>query len=299
MTRFGKILVLCNLALSLIFAAWALAFRTDRIDWTAARVVPKDNTIRVPNPSGKQVSNSESKDSAIASVSKDPKDPTVVQIKGIAEGSTHVVLTDPEGKKQGFDVHVDQGVPGKLSERIDEIRDLQDVRHKAEADYEAAHRELTGLERQRPEQQKWYAEQQQLLERGDQPVNAVVYSGGAPQIDNLDRPVMAKASTQTLTTILPRESYLAQLDRLAGEIKAVRADVAALVQKQTDLTAELKTVRAKLAIEDDSLRKLAEERAELTPRLYNREAAAQDVRDIRQRLDARLQELKRAGGTAP
>ncbi len=299
MTRLGKILVLSNLALSLVFAVWALAFHTQRIDWTASRAVPTENTVRAPNPSFEQVNNIENKDTGVASVQKDPTDSTVVLIKGLKPGSTHVVLTDPKGKKQGFDVYVDEGLPGKLAERIDEIHELQGLRDKAETAYDAALQDLVGLERQRPEQLKWYADQLRLLERGDKPVNAVVYVKGEPQIDSQERPVMARATTSALKEILPREAYQAQLDQLAKQIENYRTEIKGQLQQQADLADRLKDLRARLAAEQESLRKFGEEREYLQPRLYNREVEARTLRDRREELEKRLQELKRAGVTAP
>jgi regulator of replication initiation timing len=299
MTRFGKILVLINLALSLVFLAWAFTFRTQRVDWTASRVVPGGNTVRAPNPNGRPIQSVESKETTVASATKDPLDPTVIQIKGAQEGDTRVVITDDKGNKQGFDVHVDHGVPGKLAEPIDQIKALQEVRVKLEGDYNLAHRDITALEKVRPEQRKWYEEQLRLLERGDTPVGAIDYAGGTPRIDSQDRPVLTKAKTEALPQILPREAYEKQLRDLATQIQEARDVVGKKIDEQAKLAKQLEDLRAKLAAEEDSLRRFAEEREELTPKLYNREALAQTVRDRRQMLEARLQELKRAGASAP
>jgi hypothetical protein len=298
MTRFSKILVWVNLVMSLVFASWALAIHTQRVDWTAARAVPRENTVAAPNPSGNPVNSVENKESSVASVQKDPGDPTVVQIKGLQEGSTHVVLTDADGKKQGFDVYVDGGVSGKLADRIDEIRDLKMVRAKMEADHLAAYQDLTSLEKQRPVNQKWYAEQLGHLERGTQPVQQVAYSGGKPQIDSTQRPVMEKATTKNLNAIQPRDTYLSELDKLAKDIQDVRNVIRNRLAEQAKYSDQLKDIRARLAREEEELRKMAEEREYLQPVLYNRQAEAQTLRERQERLNSRLEELKRAGVTA-
>jgi hypothetical protein len=287
MTRFGKILVFVNLVLSLVFASWALAvymLRADPTDTAAVSSAEKDKRVHVG--SDKAVSSIGVVDSDVAKVEADKQDPTAVLINGLKEGKTRVNIT-AGGKNVGFDITVDQGAPGQLGERREEIRRLQDFNAQAEARWLAASNELKALEKQRPEDRKWYQEQLQVLERGDKPIDAVVYVKGEPQFDPQARPKMEKVAPE----LKPREFYVEQIKQKQDQIQEVRNSIRDKIKEQGDLTDELKRIREDLADEEAKLRSVREEREYLDPLVYNRLGESQVVVDRQRRLLARLIEL--------
>jgi hypothetical protein len=284
MTLFGKFLVFVNLVLSLLFAAWALAvfmLRADPTDTVYVSSADKDKRVHV----GGEVSRFGVEDKDVAKIDKDAQDPTAVLISGLKEGRTRVNVT-AGGKEAGFDVTVDKGAPGELSERREELFRLHALNTQTEARWLAAYNEIRDLQKQRPADQKWYREQLQALERGDQPVEAVVYNKGEPQIEQ-GRPKLDKLAPELHT----RDYYLKQIDQAQTQVQEAREKVRAQIQAQGKLTDDLKKMRVQLADDEEALRKIRDEHDYLDPMMYNRQAESQLVLDRQQRLRDRVIEL--------
>jgi hypothetical protein len=285
MTRFGKILVLFNLMLSLVFASWALAvymLRADPTDTVAVSSAESPKRVHITND--KAVQSGTNTD--VAKVEPDRQDRSVVVITGLKEGRMRANV-GVDGKTVGFDVTVDQGAPGELTPRREEIERLQTLTAQAEDQWLAAYNELKALEKQRPLDQEWYRQKLQLLD-GDEPVETVAYNKGEAQID-------AKTGLPELKKMVPelrgRSYYLKQIEQTQGQIQETRAKIGAQVVEQQQLTDALKGIRRDLAGEVDKLRKVREEREYLDPLLYNHVGEAQVVVDRQQRLQARIIEL--------
>jgi hypothetical protein len=274
--------------LSLVFASWALAiymFRADPTETVAVSSAEKDKRVRVS--SDKEVKSVSTEDDKVATVAPDKLDRTAVLITGLKEGRTRVNVA-VDGKNVGFDVTVDQGAPGLLGERREEIRRLQDLNTVAEARWLAALIDLKVLEKQRPEDQEWYQQQLRALETGTDPVKAVVYNKGEPLIDpKSGRPELKEVDPKLRT----RSEYRREIEKTQSDVQEARANILALIAKQQDLTDTLKTIRNDLALEEKKLESIREEREYLDPLLYNHVGESQVVVDRQQRLLARLIEL--------
>jgi hypothetical protein len=275
--------------LSLIFVSWALAvylLRADPTDTVAVSSAEPAKRVHVSND--KEVKSVTTDNTDVAKVEPDKQDRTAVLITGLKEGKTRTTVSVDGGKSVGFNVTVDEGVPGQLSERREEIHRLQNLTAQAEDQWLAAYNELKALQKQRPVDQEWYRQKLQVLETGDDPVETVVYNKGEAQIDpKSGLPELKKMVPE----LRPRSSYLRQIEQTQGQIQETRAKIGGQIVEQQKLTDALKDIRRDVESEVAKLRSVRDEREYLDPLMYNHVGEAQVVVDRQQRLLARIIEL--------
>jgi hypothetical protein len=245
MTGLGKLLLLANLAASLVLAGLAFGIYTNRIDWPGT----------APASSGE---------------------------KTVSE----------------------------FAQKKTEVEDAQKAASLALTRFEEAGVRLVHLENRRPEDQKLYAKQLEILEGKDANGNALqdqvkilstrTAGAGKAVPDEYGMAILEeKAPPRALQS---RRAFIEELTSTEDKIHKKIDAVTALVKQQQELTQEIngiagmqKGLRDLLAEETQAKQKAIEELESLRPLRYNRQVEAELLQKRQHSLQARLEELKNVG----
>jgi hypothetical protein len=202
---------------------------------------------------------------------------------------------------------------GLVEEKKAEIKKWEDGAQIGLARYEEAIAALPLLERDRPEKQKWYADQLAFLEKGtdaggkplkDAKVSRLVYKDGQLQLDNKGYPMLEPVATRLKEGLQPISQMVKIKADLDEEIQKAMVRVANAIKQEKERTVEIdgeegkdgkKGYRFLLAEQVQVEKEIQAELEYLRPLRYNRQVEAELLLQRQQALKARIKELEKIG----
>lgn len=205
----------------------------------------------------------------------------------------HVPLASrtPEGQEK---------IVGKVEVLGNQVKKQYQVNAPAEARYQTSRDALLKLEAQRPQLQKWYAEQIDIITKGENVavLELAVQNGQLVMDPMMRQPVMIGG--QAAQTIL---TYLKKYKNLHAEIAQLQDEMSKLIAEEEKLTLEIggkkdengavvqTGLRDKIQAEETTLKRQGEEQKSLMPELLRYKAEGQLLLKRRDSLKARIDEL--------
>jgi hypothetical protein len=166
-----------------------------------------------------------------------------------------------------------------------------------------ATRDVQRLEKQRPEDQAWYAEQLKLMDVGNQPVKVLAYDKGLLKTDQTGRPFLQDvAADKDNPNAQPLQSRKALEDAYADTLAKTQDEmkkIDGLAKEEQKLTQTLigdgmqaKGLRGELAQQQEKRLQSLKEQGELEWKLYNRQEEVRLATKRQHELETRKQELQ-------
>lgn len=193
---------------------------------------------------------------------------------------------------------------GEYAQRDVEIKHFQPaVRQRIDTLWRQTTKVVLDLEKLRPEKQKWYQEQIEILKTGNanQKILGIAFDQGRIKIDPRtgfpEMKVLADPANKPIPGLASRQILNDAYVSIQGKIVAATAEIAKLVEEEKQLTEQLgdgkvQGLRFDLAQQQLAEKRSLDEQEYLQPLLYNSMVKQQSLEDRQKALADRMKRLQ-------